>query len=224
MRHDARRARDGAKDSAEIRDRIRHGNIADALARQRERLAVRITDERIIVVFRDVRHGQAIECDFAIRLVRNDEDRMTVFLLFLLEDSRKLFDRFFRIDGTARIVRRIDDDSFRMRVQQLFKRLTAEAASSSNSPFLPNAMQLIKSAACSPSFLKVLSTANVYLATAILPFTVCEYLTSGSLTTLPHKITRFITFPHFLITLYCQKCCLLHYIHQALHNSRQIIY
>ena len=35
-------------------------------------------------------------------------------------------------------------------------------------------------------------TANVYLATAILPFTVCEYLISGSLVSLPHKITRFI--------------------------------
>jgi hypothetical protein len=31
----------------------------------------------------------------------------------------------------------------------------------------------------------------------MLPFAVCEYLTSGSLVNLPHKITRFISFPPY---------------------------
>ena len=52
------------------------------------------------------------------------------------------------------------------------------------------------SADCSLSLFlpRLLSTANVYLATAIEPSAFCEYLTSGSLVSLPIKITLFILY------------------------------
>ena len=46
-----------------------HRHIADALARQAQRLGVRVARERIVVERARVRLGAAVEYDFAIRLV-----------------------------------------------------------------------------------------------------------------------------------------------------------
>ena len=72
---------------------------------------------------------------------------------------------------------------------------------SANSPFLPKATQLIKSASASPSLWYRLFTANVYLAIQV-DFSPCEYLISGFLVKRPIKITLFIKYLLFVIMVY----------------------
>ena len=112
MREDARRTCDSAVDTRKIRDLIRHDDVAYALSCKREGLAVRIADERILVILREVRHLAAVS-DLAVRLIGNEEDRMIVFLLLLAKECGKFFNRLLRVYGAARIVRRIDNDALR---------------------------------------------------------------------------------------------------------------
>ena len=89
MREHARSARNRAKDSTEVRNTVRHGNVADAFAGQGERLAVGIADKRILIVFRNIRNRVALEGNLPIRFIRNDKDWMTVCLLLLAQDLRQ---------------------------------------------------------------------------------------------------------------------------------------
>src|SRR5574344_1776912 len=70
-----------------------------------------------------------------------------------------------------------------------------------NSPVLPKATQLMKSALCSPSLLIFLSTASVNLAIAV-ALSPCEYLTSGSRVSLPIKIALFMLYLNFLFLVW----------------------
>ena len=122
MRHDAGRAGNRTKDRAEIRNAVRNSDVTDALARQRKRLAVRIADDCVIIIFRNIRHREPVKCNLAIRFIRNDENRVAIFLLFFLKDRSELLNGLLGVNRTARIVRRVDDDRFRVRRKQLFKR------------------------------------------------------------------------------------------------------
>ncbi len=115
MREHARRSRDRTEDLRERGDTVRHGDIADALAGQREGLAVRVADERIRIVFRHVGDGVPRKGNLPIRLIRDDEDRVAIRLLLFAQDLRKPLDGLLGVDRTARIVRGIDDDGLRMR-------------------------------------------------------------------------------------------------------------
>ena len=82
MREDACRPCDCSIDAVEICSCIRHEDVTNALSGERKRLAVRITDNRIVVKVGDARHCRLDIDNLAIRLIRNDEDCMPVFLFF----------------------------------------------------------------------------------------------------------------------------------------------
>ena len=63
-------------DACKICNAIRHDNVADALARQGEGLAVGVADDRVLVDERNTRDGQTVIHDFAIGLVCDDKNRM----------------------------------------------------------------------------------------------------------------------------------------------------
>ena len=121
MREHARSTGDGAVDLGCALELVRHDDVADAFARQREGLAVGVADERVAVVARNVRDGVALVGDLAVRLIGDDVDRVAVLLLLAAENGSELLDRLFRVDGTARVVRRIDDDGLRVRRQARLK-------------------------------------------------------------------------------------------------------
>ena len=74
------RSCDSSVDLTKISYLIRHDDIADALTGQGERLAVGVADQRIPVILRNIRHIIALEGNLAIRLIRDNEDGMAVFL------------------------------------------------------------------------------------------------------------------------------------------------
>ena len=63
-----------------IRDAVRDHDITDPLARQGQGFAVGIADQRVFIIFRQVRHLDSIVHDLPVRLVRNEIDRRAVFL------------------------------------------------------------------------------------------------------------------------------------------------
>ena len=105
MRKDTRCARHRTVDACKICNRIRHDNVADALARQREGLAVGVTDDRILVEQRNARDAQTIVDDLTIGLVRDDKNRVSIRLLLCTQEFCKLANCRLTVDRTARIVR-----------------------------------------------------------------------------------------------------------------------
>ena len=102
--------RNRAIDAREVRRRIRHNDIADALPGQGEGLAVGIADNRIVVKERNAGDEGTVIDDLTIWLICDDEDRAPVLLLLRAKEIGKAADRCLTVDCTARIVRRVDND------------------------------------------------------------------------------------------------------------------
>ena len=70
-------------------DFIRNKNVSQTFSRKGEGLGPGIAHQSIVVVFRKVRNLNTIEHDLAIRLIRDQVDRMAQFSRFCVEDLRK---------------------------------------------------------------------------------------------------------------------------------------
>ena len=103
-----------------------HRHVADALARQRQRLGVRVARERVVVELARVRLHTPIEHDFTVWFVGNQEDVVPVFDLLGAQDFSQSGQRFGGIDGSGRIVRRVDEHRRGSRVQRLFERFEVD--------------------------------------------------------------------------------------------------
>ena len=121
MREHACGTGDGTEDLIVGDKLIRHDDVADTLARQGERLAVGVADQRVLVIPRDVGNGIALEADFTVRLIGDQEDWMAELLLLRAQDVSQLLDRRLGIHRAARIVRRVHDDGLRMARDELLE-------------------------------------------------------------------------------------------------------
>ena len=92
---------------------IRDHNISDTLTRNRKRLTVRVSHNRIVVELCHKRNIHSAVSKLAVRLIRDQYDRCAELLLLLLHDRSQCFDRRLIIDNTCRVVRIVDDDSLR---------------------------------------------------------------------------------------------------------------
>ena len=101
-------------DACKIYNAVRHNDVADALARQREGLAVGVADNRVVIVERNARNGQTIVDNLTIGLVRDDKNRVSIRLLLCTQEFRKPPNGLLAVDCTARIVRRVYDNGFRV--------------------------------------------------------------------------------------------------------------
>ena len=99
----------------------RHEHIADTLTRQRQRLGVRVADNGIVIKMRHKRHLHAIIYDLAVRLVRNEVNRVTIFLLLAAQHVGKALDGLLGVHCTGRVVRRVDNDRLGVLIQALFE-------------------------------------------------------------------------------------------------------
>ena len=99
----------------------RHEHIADTLTRQRQRLGVRVADNGIVIKMRHKRHLHAIIYDLAVRLIRNEVNRVTVFLLLIAQYVGKALDGLLGVHCTGRVVRRVDNDRLGVLIQALFE-------------------------------------------------------------------------------------------------------
>ena len=102
----------------ELLDLAREDEVTDAVAGQRQRFAVRIRNDRIVVVLRRIRDDSAIVRQFSVRLVCDEVDGMAVFRTLAGEHFADLFQRFLAVDDAGRIVRRVDDDRAGVLVDQ----------------------------------------------------------------------------------------------------------
>ena len=91
---------------------IRYKNIADTFARQRQRFTVGVADQRVFIIFGQIRNFHVPIDEFAVRFIGNQIDRMAVGSGFFFQKSDKLTDTFLRINNTGRIVRGVDEDTF----------------------------------------------------------------------------------------------------------------
>ena len=81
----------------------RHNKISHTLAGDGKTFAVRIAHKCIAIKVRDIRNFHIVG-DFTVRLIRNDINCVAVFFLFFCQYFTYAFNRFFRINGTGRIV------------------------------------------------------------------------------------------------------------------------
>ena len=91
---------------------IRDHNISDTLTRNRKRLTVRVSHNRIVIILRHKRNLNPAVSKLAVRLIRDQYDRCAELLLLLLHDRSQCFDRRLIIDNTCRVVRIDDYKSF----------------------------------------------------------------------------------------------------------------
>ena len=109
-------------DLRRIRTRRIDRQIADSLARQRQRLGKRVAADRIGIKFRYIRLLFAVKYDFPIRFIRNQENIMPVLFCFSRQNLRQLCQRLRRINCAGRIVRCIHQHCRNPRSQHFFKR------------------------------------------------------------------------------------------------------
>ncbi len=105
-----------------IRTRRIDRQIADSLARQRQRLGKRVAADRIGIKFRYIRLLFAVKYDFPLRFIRNQENIMPVLFCFSSETSASFVNVFRRINCAGRIVRCIHQHCRNSRSQHFFKR------------------------------------------------------------------------------------------------------
>ena len=84
-------------------------HVAHALARQAERLGVRVAHQRAGIDGGNVGHFHAVG-DLAVRLVADQVDRVTDLLALLLEHGGQRLQVLARVHRAHRVVRRVDDD------------------------------------------------------------------------------------------------------------------
>ena len=88
---------------------IRNENVADTLARQGEGFAVGVADQRVFVIFCQIRNFHVSVDKLAVRFINDQINRMAVFGRFCFQKSSELLNAFFCVDNAGRIVRRIDE-------------------------------------------------------------------------------------------------------------------
>ena len=96
-------------------------DIADTFTGERERFRIGIADNSVPIIFCKIRHLHPAVYQFAVRLVRDEINRLFVLGGFLFEQSRQFFDRFLAVHHAARIVGRIDEYGGRLFVQCAFQ-------------------------------------------------------------------------------------------------------
>ena len=94
---------------------VRQHQIADALAGQGQRLAVGVAHNCIVIVFRQIRHGDSVVHELAVRLVSDHVDARPVLLLLCAQHIRDLLDHFLGIHNASGVVRSVDDERLRLR-------------------------------------------------------------------------------------------------------------
>ena len=100
---------------------IRDHQISDPLSRKRQALAERIPDHRVRIKFCHKWDLYPIICQFPIRLIRDQNDAGSKFLLFFLQDIGYVFQSFSGIYHTGWIIWRIDDHRLCLFVDLLLK-------------------------------------------------------------------------------------------------------
>lgn len=102
---------DGCVDGSCIIDLIRNENVADTLARQGEGFAVGVADQRVFVIFCQIRNFHVSVDKLAVRFINDQINRMAVFGRFCFQKSSELLNAFFCVDNAGRIVRGIDENT-----------------------------------------------------------------------------------------------------------------
>ena len=97
-------------------------HVADALARQAQRLRPGVAGQRVVVELGRIRLRAAVEHDLAVGLVADQEDVVTVFSLLRPQDTREPVERFGRIHRAGGIVRRVDEHDRHLGVQRRLER------------------------------------------------------------------------------------------------------
>ena len=116
------RARDRGQQPVVLRNLLRHGQIAHALARERERLAERRAVDRVGIEIRNKRDFHAAVDQCAVRLVGHDVDRVSVFRCLPAQQRRQRFQPAPLQYHAGRIVRRIQQHQRRPRRERRLHR------------------------------------------------------------------------------------------------------
>lgn len=110
------RAAHGGKHLFRAHARRADGDIADALARKRERLREGIAEDGVLIHIHGIGHLLAVG-ELAVGLVGDEEDRPILTLFFEQPSERR--ELFFVIHDARGVVGRIDEDALRMFVDGL---------------------------------------------------------------------------------------------------------
>ena len=98
----------------------RHNKISHTLAGDGKTFAVRIAHKCIAIKVRDIRNFYIVG-NFTVWLICDNINCVAVFLLFFCQYFTYAFNRFFRINGTGRIVWRVHNNALRFLRNCLFK-------------------------------------------------------------------------------------------------------
>ena len=100
-----------------------HRHITDPLSRQGKGFRKGIAGERVIVKRGRIRRIHTRKDNLPVRLVRNQENVVSVLLLFLLHDPCKLLHGLLGVNHARRIVGRVNQNCHHLLRQHLLKRL-----------------------------------------------------------------------------------------------------
>ena len=104
----------GLVDMVEVGHRVGDEQVADALARQRERLGPRVADEGRVVEARDPRRLETVVDELAVGLVADEVDRVAVFGGLGTQQVGERLEILVIVDRAHGVVGRVDDDRGRL--------------------------------------------------------------------------------------------------------------